>query len=95
MALTNTETLLAVLLVAAISAIIGSGLTVGALILFFKNLLASPAALQLVAGLIDSFPPATHELIHVMAQFLEKVSADGLSAGTSQATPPAEPGHSA
>lgn len=91
MTLTNTETLLALLAAAALGALAGSGLTLGALIVFFQNLLASPAALKLVAGLIDSFPPQTHELIHVMAQFFEKVSADGLSDGTSQDVP--SPGH--
>lgn len=91
MTLTNTEALLALLTATALGALAGSGLTLGALIVFFKNLLNSPAALKLVAGLIDSFPPQTHELIHVMAQFFERVSADGLSGQTSQDVP--SPGH--
>ena len=60
--------------VAALSAIAASGLTTLTLIVFFRNLLNSPAALKLVEGLVDSFPPDTRELINVIARFVETVS---------------------
>ena len=72
--LLNGAQLLALIAVAAISAIAASGLTTLALIVFFKNLLGSPAALKLIEGLVDSFPPDTRELINVMARFVETVS---------------------
>lgn len=92
MNLNNTETLLGLALIAVISALIASGLTYAALILFFKNLLASPAALKLMEGLVDSFPPQTRELIHVIAQLIETISASTPGTETDPTPPPAKPG---
>ncbi len=73
----NIGTVLTLVIASAVSAIAASGLTAAALLLFFRSLLGSPAALKLVEGLVDSFPPQTRDLIHVMAQFFEVVSEDG------------------
>jgi hypothetical protein len=70
-------TLLTLIAASIVSAVAASGLTAAALLLFFRSLLNSPAAIKLVEGLVDSFPPQTRELIHVMAQFFEVVSEDG------------------
>ncbi|MEP7286963.1 MAG: hypothetical protein ABI947_14495 [Chloroflexota bacterium] len=67
-------TVVVILVASAVSAIAASGLTVVALLMFFKSLLNSPAALSLIEGLVNSFPPQTRELIHVMAQFFEVVT---------------------
>jgi hypothetical protein len=83
----NVGTLLTLIAASAVSALAASGLTAAALLLFFRSLLGSPAALKVVEGLVDSFPPQTRELIHVMAQFFEVVSEDGPSAPPEAKTP--------